>query len=162
MDCTLTLLTDGTTPFFQVQNSGPEPLRIRAPALQQVSTTAPDAPAPAGAVPAASSGTAAPQLASPLEVMLSGATGCSAYDITNRLQERGIHVTAMTVHTQAERATTPPRVFTSVHLHYRITAPQADREAVASVVDMSVHAHCSALGILKHTAQIGYTLDLTV
>ncbi|MBV7417128.1 OsmC family protein [Comamonas sp. CMM03] len=157
MDCTLTLLTDGTTPFFQVQNSGPEPLRIRAPALQQVSTTAPDAPAPAGA-----SGTAAPVLASPLEVMLSGATGCSAYDISNRLQERGIHVTAMTVYTQAERATTPPRVFTSVHLHYRITAPQADREAVASVVDMSVHAHCSALGILKHTAQIAYTLDLTV
>lgn len=159
MDCTLTLLTDGTTPFFQVQNSGPEPLRIRAPALQQVSTTAPDAPEPAGTVPAAASGTA---LASPLEVMLSGATTCSAYDITNRLQEQGIHVTAMTVHTQAERATTSPRVFTSVHLHYRITAPQADHEVAASVVDMSVHAHCSALSILKHTAQIGYTLDLTV
>lgn len=46
-----------------------------------------------------------------------------------------------------------------MHLHYRIPAPQADREAVASVVDMSVHAHCSALGIVKHTVHIGDTLD---
>ncbi|WP_313570363.1 hypothetical protein [Comamonas terrigena] len=48
-----------------------------------------------------------------------------------------------------------------MHLHYRISAPQAECEAVASVVDMSVHAHCSTLGILENTAHIGYTLDLT-
>jgi hypothetical protein len=44
MDCTLTLVTDGTTPFFQVQNSGPEPLQFVPRPCSRV-TTAPDAPA---------------------------------------------------------------------------------------------------------------------
>lgn len=136
MDCRLTLSRDHASPVFLVQTSAREALHIRAP------------------------GGDAQPAASPLEVMLSGATACSAYDILHLLQQRGIEVAELTVQARAERASTAPRVFTEIHLHYGIRAPQADLESVRAVIALSVGEHCSALGMLKHTARIDFSLEL--
>jgi putative redox protein len=66
----------------------------------------------------------------PMEMLLAGLGGCTAFDVVLILQ-RGRHaVTDCAVKMTAERATTDPKVFTRIHLHYTVTGKGLKQEAV--------------------------------
>lgn len=109
MHATITLSRDAGTPRFIASTRAAEPLCITAPALPRDGHVATPA--------------AAPQTASPMEVLLSGAAACSAYDVVQLLQDRGVVVERMAVQAHAQRTTTAPKVFTAIHLRYAIHAP---------------------------------------
>ena len=90
----------------------------------------------------------------PMETLLAGAGGCTAYDVLLILQ-RGRHdVRGCTVKLQAERAETDPKVFTKIHLHFTVTGRGVPEAAVARAVQLSHEKYCSATLMLAKTADI--------
>ena len=90
----------------------------------------------------------------PMETVLAGTGGCTAYDVVTILK-RGRHdVRGCSVKLEAERATTDPKVFTRVRMHFIVSGVQLNAEAVARAVALSHEKYCSATAMLAKTAEI--------
>src|SRR6516225_8603968 len=80
----------------------------------------------------------------PMETVLAGAGGCTAYDVVLILK-RGRHaVTGVQVRATAERAQEDPKVFTHLHLHFVVTGRALPSAAVERAIAMSHEKYCSA------------------
>jgi putative redox protein len=98
--------------------------------------------------------------ARPMELLLAGAGGCSAFDVVLMLQ-RGRHaVQGCTVKISAERADTPPQVFTKIHMHFTVTGSNLPTAAVERAVQMSHEKYCSATIMLGKTAAIVTSFEI--
>lgn len=92
--------------------------------------------------------------ARPMEMILAGTGGCTAFDVVMILK-RGRHaVTGCEVQLKAERAETDPKVFTQVHFHYRVKGRNLKPEAVARAIELSKEKYCSASIMLAQSAAI--------
>ena len=90
----------------------------------------------------------------PMETVLAGTGGCTAYDVVLILK-RGRHdVTGCRVKVSAERAPVDPKVFTRIHMHFTISGRNLNAEAVARAVSLSHEKYCSASIMLAKTAAI--------
>ncbi len=90
----------------------------------------------------------------PMETVLAGAGACTAYDVVLILK-RGRHaVTGCRVKLSADRATTDPKVFTRIGMHFIVTGRQLSSDAVARAVTLSHDKYCSATAMLGKTAEI--------
>jgi putative redox protein len=95
--------------------------------------------------------------ARPMEMVLIGAAGCTAYDVVLILK-RGRHdIRGCRVEVHAERATTDPKVFTEIQLRYRIEG-RVDAAAVERAVTLSHEKYCSATAMLAKTATIRHEI----
>jgi putative redox protein len=90
----------------------------------------------------------------PMETVLAGTAGCTAYDVVLILK-RGRHdVSGCRVKVSAERASTDPKVFTRIHMHFIVTGRNLSAEAVARAVALSHEKYCSASIMLGKTAEM--------
>ena len=90
----------------------------------------------------------------PMETVLAGTGGCTAYDVVLILK-RGRHdVTACQVKLQAERAEVDPKVFTRIHMHFVVSGRNLVAAAVERAIALSHEKFCSASIMLASTAQI--------
>ena len=64
----------------------------------------------------------------PMETLLMGAGGCTAYDVVHILKKSRANVTDCEVQIEAQRADEDPKVFTKIHFHFVITG-KADRKS---------------------------------
>lgn len=96
----------------------------------------------------------------PMETLLAGLGGCTAFDVVLILQ-RGRHdVTDCTVKITAERATTDPKVFTRIHLHYTVTGKALKPDAVERALKLSAEKYCSASIMFGKTAELTHSLEI--
>ena len=96
----------------------------------------------------------------PMETLLAGAGGCTAYDVVLILK-RGRHaVSGCTVHMKAERADTDPKVFTQLHLHFVVTGRAVPATAVERAVALSHEKYCSATAMLGRTAAVSTSFEV--
>jgi len=96
----------------------------------------------------------------PLETVLAGTGGCTAYDVVLILK-RGRHaVTGCTVKLTAERADTDPKVFTKILMHFTVTGKGIPAAAVERAIAMSHEKYCSASIMLAKTAEITTSFEL--
>jgi putative redox protein len=96
----------------------------------------------------------------PLEVVLAGTGGCTAYDVVLILK-RGRHdVQGCTVKLTAERAELDPKVFTKIHMQFTVTGKGLPAAAVERAIAMSHEKYCSASIMLAKTADITTGFDL--
>ncbi|MFM7332084.1 MAG: OsmC family protein [Brachymonas sp.] len=96
----------------------------------------------------------------PMEVVLAGAGGCTAYDVVLILK-RGRHdVRGCTVKLQADRAEVDPKVFTKINMHFTVTGKGIPAAAVERAVAMSHEKYCSATIMLAKTAEITTSFEL--
>ncbi len=96
----------------------------------------------------------------PMETLLAGAGGCTAYDVVLILK-RGRHdVRGCSVRLQAERAEVDPKVFTAINMHFTVTGTGIPAVAVERAIQMSHDKYCSATIMLGKTAQITTSFDL--
>jgi putative redox protein len=96
----------------------------------------------------------------PLETVLAGTGGCTAYDVVLILK-RGRHaVQGCTVKLTAERATVDPKVFTTIHMHFTVTGKNLPAAAVERAVAMSHEKYCSASIMLAKTAEITTSFEV--
>ena len=92
--------------------------------------------------------------ARPMELLLAGMGGCTAYDVVLILK-RGRHaVRGCTVEIQAERAEVEPKVFTKINLHFTVTGQGLPAAAVERAIALSHEKYCSASIMLGKTAEI--------
>ena len=90
----------------------------------------------------------------PMETVLAGTGGCTAYDVVLILK-RGRHdVRGCTVKVQAERAETDPKVFTKIHMHFSVSGRGLPEAAVARAIQLSHERYCSASAMLGKTAEM--------
>src|SRR6476620_9165906 len=107
--------------------------------------------APDAAQPANGGQNLAPR---PMETVLAGTGGCTAYDVVLILR-RGRHaVTGCSVQLKAERAPTDPKVFTAIHIHFTVTGKALPAPAVERAIAMSHEKYCSATAMLAKTAAV--------
>ena len=90
----------------------------------------------------------------PMEVVLVGTGGCSAYDVVVILKKSGQDVTGCEVKLTAERAATDPKVFTKIHMHWIVRGRGLKRNLVEHAVRLSHEKYCSATAMLAKTAEI--------
>lgn len=98
--------------------------------------------------------------ARPMEVVLAGTGGCTAYDVVLILK-RGRHdVRGCTVRLDAERALTDPKVFTKIHFHFVVSGRALRKEVVERAVALSHEKYCSASVMLAATAVLSYSVEI--
>ena len=95
----------------------------------------------------------------PMETVLAGTGGCTAYDVVLILK-RGRHdVRGCSVKLTSERAPTDPKVFTSIHMHFTVTG-DIPATAVERAIAMSHEKYCSATIMLGKTAEITTSFEV--
>lgn len=90
----------------------------------------------------------------PMEMVLAGTGGCSAFDVVLILKKGRHQVSACDVSLQAERADSDPKVFNRIHLHYRVKGKNLKPDAVARAIALSKEKYCSASIMIGKTAEI--------
>ena len=96
----------------------------------------------------------------PMELLLAGTGGCSAYDVVLILK-RGRHaVQGCTVKLSAERAEVDPKVFTAINMHFTVTGKGVPATAVERAIAMSHEKYCSASVMLGKTAQFTTSFEV--
>jgi len=96
----------------------------------------------------------------PMELMLAGAGGCTAFDVILILQRSRQNISACEVSLQAERAETDPKVFTKINLHFTVKGKDLDPSKVERAINLSHDKYCSATAMLANTAEITHTFEV--
>jgi putative redox protein len=96
----------------------------------------------------------------PLETVLAGTGGCTAYDVVLILKRGRHEVRGCSVQLKAERAETDPRVFTRIHMHFTVRGKGIPASAVERAIAMSHEKYCSASIMLGKTADITTGFEL--
>jgi len=96
----------------------------------------------------------------PMETVLAGTGGCTAYDVVLILK-RGRHdVRGCRVAVKAERAETDPKVFTAIHLHFTLEGKGLTETAVERAIALSHDKYCSATIMLAKTAAVTTSFEI--
>jgi putative redox protein len=96
----------------------------------------------------------------PMEMVLAGAAACTAFDVVWILRKARQPVSDCVVEADAERAAEDPKVFTRVHLVYRVAGKGLDSKTVERAVKLSKEKYCSATIMLSKTAEVTYDVVL--
>lgn len=96
----------------------------------------------------------------PMEMVLTGLGGCTAYDVVLILKRGRHEVHGCEVHLHAERADADPKVFTRIDMRFVVRGSRLNRAAVMRAVQLSHEKYCSATAMLAKTAQIDYTVEI--
>jgi putative redox protein len=96
----------------------------------------------------------------PMEMLLLGLGGCSAYDVVLILKRGREQVTDCVVDIDAERADTDPKVFTKIELRYTVTGVRLDPKKVERAIALSNEKYCSASAILNKSATLTHTFEI--
>jgi putative redox protein len=89
-----------------------------------------------------------------MELVLLGMGACTAYDVVHILRKARQDVRGCRVELDAERAETPPQVFTKIHVHFIITGKGITPAQAERAVQLSAEKYCSASIMLGKTAAI--------
>jgi len=90
----------------------------------------------------------------PMELVLAGSGGCTAYDVVVILKKSGQDVTGCEVRLSADRAATDPKVFTRIHMHFVVRGRALKRNLVEQAIRLSHEKYCSATAMLVKTAEV--------
>ena len=96
----------------------------------------------------------------PMEMVLIGLGGCTAFDVVLMLQKSRQNVTDVEVSLDAERSEEVPQVFTHIKAHFLVSGKGLSEKHVERAVNLSAEKYCSATKMLEKTAQIDYTWEI--
>ena len=96
----------------------------------------------------------------PMETVLAGTGGCTAYDVVLILKRGRQQVSGCVVKIDAERAATEPKVFTRIHMHFTVSGKDLNEAAVARAIQLSHEKYCSASAMLAKTAHMTTAFDI--
>jgi len=96
----------------------------------------------------------------PMEMMLMGLGGCTTFDVIFILKKARQDVTDCVVSIEAQRADKDPKVFTQIHLHFKLTGNNLNPQQVERAINLSAEKYCSASIMLSHTAKITHDFEI--
>lgn len=92
----------------------------------------------------------------PMEMLLVGLAGCTAFDVVLILRRGREDVADCIVDVSAERAAEDPKVFTKIHLEYRVKGKNLNEAKVKRAIELSKEKYCSASIMFARTAEMTY------
>jgi len=95
---------------------------------------------------------------SPMEAVLAALCGCTSVDVVSILQKKREPISSLVVSATAEQAPAPPRIFTRIHLVYRI-AGKVTKKAAEDAVALSKTKYCSVSLMLEKAVRIDYSIE---
>lgn len=98
--------------------------------------------------------------ARPMEMLLLGMGGCTAFDVVHILKKSRQPVTDCVAEISAERADVDPKVFTRIHVHFVVTGRDLDPTKVERAVALSAEKYCSASIMLGKVAEITHDFEV--
>jgi putative redox protein len=98
--------------------------------------------------------------ARPMETVLIGMGGCTAFDVVHILKKQRQDVSGCVAHIDAQRADTDPKVFTSIHVHFKVSGRGLDARKVGHAIELSATKYCSASIMLAKTATITHDFEI--
>jgi putative redox protein len=96
----------------------------------------------------------------PMEMLLLGLGGCSAFDVVHILRKARQPITDCVAELSASRAETDPKVFTTIHVHFTVTGKSLDAKRVEQAVQLSAEKYCSASIMLGKVAEITHDYEV--
>ncbi len=96
----------------------------------------------------------------PMEMLILGLGGCSAFDVMLILQKSRQQVVHCEVELDYDRADENPKVFTRIHLHFIVTGKGLEESRVARAIQLSAEKYCSASIMLGKTAEITHDYEI--
>jgi putative redox protein len=95
---------------------------------------------------------------SPMQMVLAALCACTSVDVVSILQKKREPLEGLTVTATAEQAPAPPRVFTHIHLTYRIRGA-VSKKGAEDAVSLSKNKYCSVSKMLEKAATIDYSVE---
>ncbi len=96
----------------------------------------------------------------PMEMLLLGMGGCTQFDVVHILKKSRQEVSFCEVELSAERAESEPKVFTRIHVHFRVGGRGLSEKAVERAVRLSAEKYCSASIMLGKSAEITHDFEV--
>jgi putative redox protein len=96
----------------------------------------------------------------PMETVLIGTGGCSAYDVVHILKKSRAAITDCVVEIESKRAAEDPKVFTSIHMHFVVSGRNLKPQQVERAIQLSAEKYCSASIMLGKTAAITHDFEI--
>lgn len=96
----------------------------------------------------------------PMEMVLVGMGACTAFDVVSILQKARQPVTDCRVELSAERAAEIPKVFTDIHVHFKVTGHGLKSAQVERAINLSAEKYCSATIMIGKTARITHDYEI--
>jgi putative redox protein len=96
----------------------------------------------------------------PMELLLQGLGGCTAFDVMLILKKARQPVSDCVVEIEAQRADTEPKVFTKIHVHFIVTGQGVSEKHVQRAIELSAEKYCSASIMLGQVAEITHDYEL--
>jgi putative redox protein len=96
----------------------------------------------------------------PMESVLGAAAICSAMDVATILNKRHKHITSFDLEAVGTRQENFPRIFTAIHILYKVSGPDINQLEVEKAVKLSHENYCSVINMLKPTVKVSYTVEV--
>ena len=96
------------------------------------------------------------EVVNPVMATLHSCGACSLIDVVEGLKNR--EVTRAVVELDLERAENNPRVFTKIHMIYRVEGVDLPEKLIRRLIEKSHAKYCTVSNMLKHTADITWDL----
>ena len=96
----------------------------------------------------------------PMETVLIGMGGCTAFDVVHILEKSREAVEDCVADITAERADEDPKVFTKIHVKFTVTGKNLNPEKVERAVHLTAEKYCSASIMLAKTAEITHEVEI--
>ena len=93
----------------------------------------------------------------PMELLLVALGACSATDVVEILKKKRQALSGLVVELAGERAPEPPRVWTKIKIHFRVTGKGIEPRAVEHAIELSRDKYCSVAATLAHTAALDWS-----
>lgn len=97
---------------------------------------------------------------SPMELVLIGTAGCSAYDVVHILEKSREAIEDCSAEVEADRASEDPKVFTRIHIHFVLRGRGLSPAKVERAIGLSIEKYCSASAMLAKTATITHDFEV--
>jgi putative redox protein len=98
--------------------------------------------------------------ASPVEMVLQALGGCTAMDIVSILKKMRRTITSLVLEIEGERREEYPRIFTHIHILYKLVSPDATEQELDRAIRLSEEKYCSVSGMLRPTVKITTSYEL--
>lgn len=96
----------------------------------------------------------------PMEMLLLGTGGCTSFDVVHILKKSRQQISDCVAEIEAERATSDPKIFTKIHIHFIVTGKSLKPEQVERAVKLSAEKYCSASIMLGKSAEITHDFEI--
>jgi putative redox protein len=97
---------------------------------------------------------------SPMEMVLFALGGCTAIDVEHMLRKMRENLQRLEIHIASERANDHPRVYTKLHINYKLWGKGLSEKNVNRAVELSQSKYCSVSAMLGKTAEITTSIEI--